>query len=76
MELKKIDMNMNISGGASHSQNVNLINNFKNLTTNTNLQAGTGINKDIGEWFFAALEYNFNYNISGSTIQDNAQIKY
>lgn len=76
MELKKVDMSWNIAPSTYLSQNVNFINSVKNVTTNKTFTINTELNKDIGEWFYAGLDYQFNYNISGSTIQEGAQIKY
>jgi Outer membrane protein beta-barrel family/Carboxypeptidase regulatory-like domain len=76
IELKKIDGNINFGGNANYSKNINLINTVTNITQNTFYSAYGSAGKDIKEWFDAGVNYNYSYNISGSSIQENAKIKY
>lgn len=76
MQFKKIDLSYGINLGTNYSRNLNLVNGIVNTTDNTNINLGNNLTKNIKEWFYIGLNYNFNYNISGSTIQKNAQIKY
>lgn len=76
IELKKYDMNVDFGGGVNYSKNINLINGIVNTTQNNNYSASAEMGKDIKEWFNASANYTYGYNISGSSIQQNASIKY
>jgi hypothetical protein len=76
IEIKKYDMNVNFGGNANYSKNINLINTIKNTTQNSFYSGNFNVGKDVKEWFNANINYNYGYNISGSSIQENAKIKY
>ena len=76
MELKKYDMDVDVGPFVSYSKNNNFVNNFLNTTQNNSAGARAEVSKDIKEWFSATANYTYNYNNSGSSIQQNAKINY
>lgn len=76
IDIKKYDMNLNWGLNANYFQNANYINDIENVTKNSTFSTSWNLGKDIDEWFNTGINYVFAYNISGSSIQENASIKY
>ncbi len=76
IEIKKYDANVDFGLNSNFSKNSNIINDVTNVTDNTSFSGNFDFGKDIEEWFSSSVNYSYSYNISGSSIQDNANIKY
>ncbi len=76
VELKKYDASINFGAASNYSKNINLINSVTNTTQNTYFSGYGNFDKDFKEWCSASINYNYGYNVSGSSIQENANIKY
>jgi hypothetical protein len=76
IEMKKYDMHADVGANTSYSKNANIINDVKNITQNQTYSANFELGKDIKEWFNSSINYTYAYNISGSSIQQNASINY
>lgn len=76
MDLKKIEANANFGINLSYSKNYNYINDVLNITENQSYGTDLGFEKEIGEAVALGFDYSFYYNISGSSIQNSANINY
>lgn len=76
IEIKKYDMNVNFGINSNFSKNTNIINDVTNVTDNFSISGNVDIGKDVDEWFSSSINYSYAHNISGSSIQDNANIQY
>jgi hypothetical protein len=71
-----VGSNVNLNAGLSYSRIPGLVNNWRNITHNSALSAGTVVSSNISEDVDFTISYNGTYNLARNTLQADQNSNY